>query len=58
MSGFTTQRLVLVQARVAGRPFDIGTGYFVTSDLVLTASHVVPEQPLTSLEVRTELDGQ
>ena len=30
MSGFTTQRLVLVQARVAGRPFDIGTGYFVT----------------------------
>ena len=42
MSGFTTQRLVLVQARVAGRPFDIGTGYFVTSDLVLTASHVVP----------------
>jgi hypothetical protein len=58
MSGFTTQRLVLVQAGLADRTFDIGTGYFVTSDLVLTASHVVPERSLTSLEVRTELDGQ
>jgi len=58
VAGFTTQQLVLVQAGVAGKPYDIGTGYFVTPDLVLTASHIVPEQALTSLDVRTELDGQ
>jgi hypothetical protein len=58
MAGFTSQRLVLVKAVVRGDDFHLGTGYIVTADLVLTASHVVPEQELTSLEVRTELDGK
>jgi hypothetical protein len=38
-----TSRLVLVKSTLAGGGgFRLGTGYFVTADLVLTASHVVP----------------
>ena len=37
-----------------GVSFRVGTGYLVTADLVLTASHVVPEEGLTELEVRTQ----
>jgi hypothetical protein len=47
MAGFTTRRLVLVLAthlRNGSDAFDVGAGYFLTSDLVLTASHVVPEE--------------
>ena len=61
MSGFTKRRLTLVLAthlRNGSEAFDVGTGYFLTSDLVLTASHVVPEAGVTRLEVRTENDGE
>src|SRR6185312_7182993 len=59
MPGFTGRQLVLVKAVLAGprgASFSVGTGYFVTADLVLTASHVVPEQGRTDLEVRLEKD--
>ena len=61
MPGLVEQRLVLVMATVTrdGRQsFETGTGYFVTADLVLTASHVVPQDGLTGVEVRTQGDGQ
>jgi hypothetical protein len=61
MAGFTPRRLVLVLAthlRNGSDAFVVGTGYFLTSDLVLTASHVVPEEGMTRLEVRTENDGE
>jgi hypothetical protein len=61
MTGLLKQRLVMVMATVTQGGLEsssIGTGYFVTGDLVLTASHVVPEQGLTGLEVRTQGDGQ
>ena len=61
MPGFANEQLVLVKASFTvgdGKSFSVGTGYFVTADLVLTASHVVPEQNLIDLEVRTESDGQ
>ena len=57
----STSSFVLVKASTsgdAGESFFVGTGYFVTANLVLTASHVVPEKNLTGLEVRTERDGQ
>jgi hypothetical protein len=61
MPGFAPRRLVLVKAVLAGargEAFSVGTGYFVTADLVLTASHVVPEQGRTGLEVRLEDAGE
>jgi hypothetical protein len=60
MPGLATQQLVLIKGTpsAADKGFYIGTGYFVTADLVLTASHVVPEEDLDRLQVRTESDGQ
>ena len=61
MPGLARERLVLVKAVVAGDDgisFRVGTGYLVTADLVLTAGHVVPDEGLTGLEVRTEDQGE
>jgi hypothetical protein len=61
VAGFVSQQLVLVRVGVTaerGKSFSVGTGYFVTADLVLTAGHVVPEHAVTDLKVRTEQDGE
>jgi hypothetical protein len=59
-----SQRLVLVtwSAKVAAgqhappSPHHVGSGYFVTANLVLTACHVVPKDDNTPISVRVE-DG-
>lgn len=61
MAGLAPERLVLVKTTLtgaAGTSYSIGTGYLLTSDLVLTASHVVPESEVTQLEVRTDDPAQ
>lgn len=59
MSGIASEWLVMVKARVEGDDGDyIGTGYIVSADLVLTASHVIPDALVTELEVRTEHDAK
>lgn len=60
MPGLDPRRLALVIATVPGAggdTFRTGTGYFVSADLVLTASHVVDAEGLTALDVRTEADA-
>jgi hypothetical protein len=60
MAGLDLNRLVLVITTLPpGAPakFRTGTGYFVTSDLVLTASHVVPKDA-QKIEVRVENGGE
>jgi hypothetical protein len=62
MPGPSAQRLVLVTwaAEAAGgqdaprSPHRVGSGYFVTSTLVLTACHVAPEDASTPVSVRVE----
>lgn len=61
MAGLDRRRLVLVKGRVAAAgqaPFALGTGYLVGDDLVLTASHVLPTEGVSEIEVRTEDPGQ
>jgi hypothetical protein len=59
MSGFASEWLVMVKARVEGDDGDyIGTGYIVGADLILTASHVIPEGNVSELQVRTEHDAK
>jgi len=58
MAGLDTQRLVLVHSVIVDadgqEKCTLGTGYFVTGDLVLTASHVVSAGIPTRVEVRVE----
>jgi hypothetical protein len=58
MAGLARERLVLVKASLDDGRSVCGTGYLVSADLVLTASHVVPEQGLAQLELRTERPGK
>src|SRR4051812_21369871 len=55
MPGLDLARLVLIRSNVpdADRSLRMGTGYFVTDDLVLTANHVV-DMKSTKIEVRPE----
>ena len=59
MGGLVRERLVMVQAKEAGPGggTHVGTGYLVGADLVLTASHVVPEDLVASIKVRVEKPG-
>ncbi len=61
MAGLDGRRLALLQSTHSGSneraSYSIGTGYFLTGDIVLTASHVVPSDGVSKLEVRTEADG-
>jgi Trypsin-like peptidase domain len=58
-SGLDQRRLALVVCTLQGaRPTKVGTGYFVTRDLVLTAAHGVPAAGVAKLEVRTEADAR
>jgi hypothetical protein len=53
------RRLALVcSTRPGTKPGIVGTGCFVTPELVLTTSDAVPAEPLEALQVRTENDGQ
>lgn len=58
MSGPDPRRLALVRCIFdAGDNTEsnrLGTGYFVTSDLLLTASHVIPDQAIKKIELRLE----
>lgn len=59
MPGLDAKRLVLVTWTTAGpggptAEHVAGTGYFIAADLVLTASHVAPEDPDISVAVRVE----
>lgn len=62
MPGLDTRRLVLLQATCSSPgeldTYSLGTGYFVTPDLVLTARHTVRDHRVNKLEVRTEADGR
>lgn len=62
MTGIDTRRLVLLQIHVAAPTetvsYSLGSGYFVTDTIVLTASHVVPISGVTKIEVRTEADAR
>lgn len=61
MSGLARERLVLVRATITsgqGTSYSIGTGYLLAANLVLTASHVVPDSGVTLLEIRTDEPGQ
>ncbi|CAM5781090.1 S1 family peptidase [Rhizobacter fulvus] len=59
MPGLVRERLVMIQATVAGPEggTHVGTGYLIDTDLVLTASHVVPDHVGVSIEVRVEKSG-
>jgi hypothetical protein len=62
MSTFDRSRVAMVVARSAGDGAygaaveEVGTGYFLTGDLVLTARHVA-DRPDCQLSVRAEIDG-
>src|SRR6516162_2378556 len=49
------RRLVLVTWTARDGGACVGTGYFVTARLVLTASHVVPDDLDTPIDVRVEM---
>jgi hypothetical protein len=52
------RRLALVKCTLADGTVSIGTGYLVNSDLMLTASHVVPQgSSIAKLSARIESDG-
>jgi hypothetical protein len=52
------RRLALVRCALADGTTAVGTGYLVSCDLLLTASHVVPaDAGVTNLSVRIESDG-
>ena len=60
MAGLDRHRLVLITAVVSapgGDTLSLGTGYLVAPDLVLTASHVLPLDGVTAVEVRVEDGG-
>jgi hypothetical protein len=63
MSGLDHNRVALVVAQPAdsdapGRPSEsVGTGYFLTGDLVLTTRHI-GDRPDCTFSVRTEVGGQ
>src|SRR5262245_61421576 len=58
MSDFDIRRLVLIHSVIKGSDgqeiHKYGTGYFVTHNLVLTASHVLPTGSVEQIEVRLE----
>src|SRR6266446_2250698 len=62
MSRLDHRRIALVVAKstdggASGRPIEeVGTGYFLTGDLVLTARHVA-DRPDCILSVRAEVGG-
>ena len=62
MSGLDHNRIALVVAEPAdgdavGRPSEsVGTGYFLTGDLVLTARHI-GDRPDCTFSVRAEVGG-
>ena len=59
MTGLASALLVMVRARLEGDDGDyIGTGYVVSADLILTASHVIPEAHVKEILVRTEHDAK
>jgi hypothetical protein len=60
MQGFDSRRLALIVATrsdEAGEVHDLGTGYFLTANVLATANHVLADQGLRHVEVRTEADG-
>lgn len=59
MADLDLRRLAMVSCTLAdGVTLSVGTGYLVSADLLLTASHVVPgDTGVTNVRVRTEIDG-
>ena len=57
MAGLDLRRLALVRCILKdGGGCSVGTGYFVTANLMLTAGHVVPVRSLAQIDVRTDAD--
>ena len=58
MAEIDRRRLALVRCTLSGGAgAKVGTGYFISADLLLTASHVVPIDGLERIDLRTEADG-
>lgn len=59
MADLDFRRLALVTCTLAdGVTLSVGTGYLISADLLLTASHVVPADPgVAQVRVRIEADG-
>jgi len=58
LAGLDIKRLALIHSRIKNEGVDehvYGTGYFVTKDLVLTASHVLSRGQPEKIEIRLEV---